>query len=56
MQVLRKSNHWQPEYFYFGDKVSFEAIGLTLAVEEIHEHIYNADMNEFSQNVQINQP
>jgi len=52
VQVLRKSNHWQPEYFYLGDKVNFEAICLTLTVEEIYDRVDNADMNEFRQNIQ----
>jgi Uma2 family endonuclease len=54
VQVLRKSNHWQPEYFYLGDRVTFESIGLTLSVEEIYDRVDNADMNEFRQNTQNN--
>ena len=47
VQVLRKKNHWQPAYFYLGDRVTFESIGLTLSVEEIYDRVDNADMNEF---------
>jgi Uma2 family endonuclease len=50
VQVLRRSNHWQSEYFYLGDKVTFESIGLTLTVEEIYDRVDNVDMNEFRQN------
>ncbi len=56
VQVLRKSNHWQPGYFYLGDKVTFESIGLTLTVEEIYDRVDNADMNEFRLNISNNQP
>lgn len=49
--VLRKSKHWQPEYFYLGDQVTFESIGLTLTVEEIYDRVDNADMNEFRQRI-----
>ena len=49
VQVLRKSNHWQPEYFYLGDGVTFASIGLTLAVEELYDRVDNQDMNEFRQ-------
>lgn len=49
VQVLRKSKHWQPEYFYLGDQITFESIGLTLTVEEIYDRVDNADMNEFRQ-------
>ncbi|WP_019864481.1 Uma2 family endonuclease [Methylovulum miyakonense] len=47
VQVLRRSQHWQPEYFYLGDAVTFAPIGLTLAVEEIYDRVDNKDMNEF---------
>jgi Uma2 family endonuclease len=50
VQVLRKSNHWQSEYFYLGAKVTFESIGLTLTVVEIYDRVDNADMNEFRGN------
>lgn len=56
VQVLRRSNHWQPEYFYLGDSVTFESIGLRLTVEEIYDRVDNADMNEFRHNIQNNQP
>ncbi|MCF7967011.1 MAG: Uma2 family endonuclease [Methylobacter tundripaludum] len=49
--VLRKSKHWQPEYFYLGDQVTFESIGLTLTVEEVYDRVDNADMNEFRQRI-----
>jgi Uma2 family endonuclease len=57
VQVLRKSKHWQPEYFYLGDSVTFESIGLSLTVEEIYDRVDNADMNEFRLNIpSSNQP
>lgn len=42
--VLRKSNHWQPENYYFGDSVTFESIELTLSVEDIYERVDNNEM------------
>lgn len=51
VQVLRKNKHWLPEYFFLGDSVTFEAIGLTLSVEEIYDRVDNADMNEFRQDL-----
>jgi len=47
VQVLRRSQHWRPDYYFLGDQVTFDAIGLTLAVEEIYDRVDNADMNEF---------
>lgn len=49
VQVLRKAHAWQPDYYYLGDWVTFESIGLTLTVEEIYDRVDNADMNEFRQ-------
>jgi len=47
VQVLRRSQHWRPDYYFLGDQVTFDAIGLTLAVEAIYDRVDNADMNEF---------
>jgi Uma2 family endonuclease len=49
VQVLRKSNHWLPSYYFLGDTVTFESIDLTLTVEEIYDRVDNHDMNEFRQ-------
>lgn len=47
VQVLRRSMHWMPEYFFLGDAVRFESIGLTLPVADIYDRVDNPDMNEF---------
>ncbi|MGR9015112.1 MAG: Uma2 family endonuclease [Gammaproteobacteria bacterium] len=49
VQVLRKNNHWLSEYYFLGDSVTFESIGLTLTVEEIYDRVDNTDMNEYWQ-------
>ncbi|MEQ1635922.1 MAG: Uma2 family endonuclease [Methylococcales bacterium] len=53
VQVLRRDNHWQSEYFYLGDRVIFESINLTLSVEEIYDRVNNDDMQEFRQHLQV---
>lgn len=53
VQVLRKDNHWQSEYFYLGDQVTFESINLTLSVEAIYERVDNEDMREFRQSLLV---
>lgn len=55
VQVLRRSNHWQSEYFFLGDSVTFESIGFTLAVEAIYDRVDNQDMNEFRQHILLSQ-
>jgi Uma2 family endonuclease len=49
VQVLRRSQPWQPDYFYLGDTVTFASIGLTLKVEDIYDRVDNKDMAEFRQ-------
>ncbi len=46
VQVLRRNNAWKSEYFYLGDSVTFESIGLILSVEEIYDRVDNQEMNE----------
>ena len=53
VQVLRKSNNWLSEYYFLGDLVTFESIGLTLMVEEIYDRVDNTDVNEFRQEQQL---
>ncbi len=45
--IMRKSSGWQAVNYYLGDPVTFEAIGLTLSVEEIYDHVANQDMNDY---------
>jgi len=47
VQVLRRSNNWLSEYFFLGDEVTFESIGLTLPVEDIYDRVDNPDINEY---------
>jgi len=55
VQVLRRSNHWQSEYFFLGDSVTFESIGFTLTVEAIYDRVDNQDMNDFRQHILLSQ-
>jgi len=45
--VYRESDDWRPTHYFLGDKVLFESIDLTLAVEEIYHRVQNQDMEEF---------
>ncbi|WP_394753719.1 Uma2 family endonuclease [Crenothrix sp.] len=49
VQILRRRNHWQSEYYFLGDSVTFDPIGLTLSVEAIYDRVDNSDMNEYRQ-------
>ncbi len=45
--VLRKNNHWQPGYYYLGDTVTFESVGLTVSVEDIYERVDNPELTAY---------
>lgn len=47
VQVLRRRNHWQPEYYFLDHAVMFESIELTLQVADIYDRVENEDMQEF---------
>jgi len=47
VQILRKNKHWMSEFYFLGDKVNFEAIDLTINVEDIYDRVDNEDLREF---------
>lgn len=44
VEVLRKSQHWQPSYYYLGDRFNLESVKLELDVSDIYDRIKNDDM------------
>lgn len=49
IEVIRRRNGWQSEHFYLGDSVTFEAIGLTLTVEDVYARVNNHELVEWRQ-------
>lgn len=49
IEVQRRSEHWQPSYYFLGQNVLFESINVTLPVEEIYERVDNDNMRLFLQ-------
>lgn len=47
VEVMRREAHWQSEHYYLGDEVTFNAIGLTIAVAEIYDGVKNEDVREW---------
>ena len=47
IEVVRRSEGWQPRHYFLGDQVNFESINLMLPVEEIYSRVKNEDMLEF---------
>ena len=50
IQVLRRSEGWLPKHYFLGDEITFEAIDLTLSVEDIYLRVQNDDVAEFLNN------
>lgn len=50
IQVCRKKDHWQPYYYYLGEEITFELIGVTLSVEDIYYQVDIKDMQEYLHN------
>lgn len=44
IQVCRKKDHWQPYYYYLGEDVTFESIGVTVSVEDIYYQVETEDI------------
>ena len=44
IEIVRKKQGWQPCYYYLGDTIHFESLGLNLSVEEIYARVDNEDM------------
>ena len=47
IEVVRRSNGWQPEHYFLGDEFTLHAIGLTLTVETVYDRVQNGDVAEW---------
>ncbi len=50
IQVIRRSEGWLQKHYFLGDEITFEAIDLTLSVEDIYHRVQNDDVAEFLNN------
>jgi Uma2 family endonuclease len=49
IDVFRKKEHWQSSYYYLGDEITFESLGVTVLVEDIYYQVNNDDVLAFLQ-------
>ncbi len=49
IEVFRKKEHWQSFYYYLGDEITFESLGVTVLVEDIYYQVNNDDVLAFLQ-------
>jgi len=53
VEVCRKSEGWVSNHYFMGDSVQFDAIGLTLTVEEIYARVDNDEVRSYLQEQQV---
>jgi len=49
IEVFKKKEHWQSFYYYLGDAITFESLGVTVLVEDIYYQVNNDDVLAFLQ-------
>jgi Uma2 family endonuclease len=47
VQVFRKNQNWKSTFYFLGDDITFESIGLTLPVLELYQRVENEEMRDF---------
>jgi Uma2 family endonuclease len=47
IEIVRRTEGWQPKHYFLGDEVTFHSIDLTLLVEDVYLRVHNEDMIEF---------
>lgn len=49
IEVFRKKDHWQSFYYYLGDTIIFDSLGVSVLVEDIYYQVDNDDVLAFLQ-------
>ena len=47
IEIQRRRTNWAIEKYFLGDSITFESIGLTIAVEELYDRVDNEEMTEW---------
>lgn len=47
VEVLRRSQGWKPEYYYWEDTIHLESVKINLPVKTIYERVINNDISSF---------
>ena len=48
VEVFRRSQGWQPSYYYWGDTVVLESVDLSITVTEIYERVRNEEVMQLT--------
>lgn len=52
VEVFRRSQGWQPSYYYWNDVVELESVGMSLSVQSIYEQVRNGEVEELMKQVE----
>ncbi|ANE54311.1 MULTISPECIES: Uma2 family endonuclease [Methylomonas] len=55
IEVFRRSTDWRPAHYFLGDAMSFDSIGLSVAVADLYQRVNNEDMRDYLQQIQQQQ-
>lgn len=47
IKVIRRNQHWQAEFYYLGDQLILESIGISMDVADIYQWVENQDVYEY---------
>ncbi len=47
IEVSRKSDNWRSLFYYLGDEINFESIGISLSVEDIYYQTGLEDLKKY---------
>ena len=48
VEVFRRSQGWQPSYYYWGDTVILDSVDLSITVTEIYERVRNEEVMQLT--------
>ena len=54
VEVFRRSQGWQPSYYYWDDVVELESVSMSLSVQTIYEQVKNGEVEELLHQVGTN--
>lgn len=52
VEIFRKKDGWQSRYYYLGEQIYFDSLGLTVTVADLYYQVENQDMQAFWENKQ----
>jgi Uma2 family endonuclease len=53
IEVFRRKDGWQSSFYYLGENMTFESIGLTVEVADLYYQVNNEDMRRFLANPHV---